>query len=179
MKHIAAIGLLVLLLIHMLGQTVSVLCLEQFYKVPQSGTMGEERITLKIPLSIPYGTTWQNETPEGLIRYEGSYYNIVEQRYENDSLYTVMQANLSAREQFFALAEKMQQEFGHDDTKAGNPLQKSVQLFSGAIKHYVTSRQQVIFFLWEIMEKPFPSHTGPSFVASCELTPATPPPDLA
>jgi hypothetical protein len=177
LKHFAAIGLLLLLLIHMLGQAVSVLCLEEFYNTPNSGRMGEERVTLKIPLSIPYGTTWNNDTPEGLIRYEGDYYNIVEQRYENDSLYTVMQANLSAREQFFALADRMQQEFGHEEGKARNPLEKGARIFSGAIKHYMAFSQKVTFFLWEIAERRAPVYDYQVVFTTSELTPATPPPD--
>ena len=177
MKHVAATGFFVLLLIHMLGQTVSVWCLEAFYNTPDSSVLSEERITLKVPLAIPYGTTWNNDTPEGLIHYEGDYYNIVEQRYENDSLYTVMQANLSAREQFFALADRIQQEFGHDVNKTGNPLEKSSKLFSSAIKHYLSTQRRITFFVWELMEgTPLVSAYALALTAH-ESSPATPPPD--
>ena len=163
----------------MLGQTVSVWCLEAFYNTPESSLLSDERITLKVPLALPYGTTWNNDSPEGLIRYEGDFYNIVEQRYENDSLYTVMQANLSAREQFFALADRIQQEFGHDVNKTGNPLEKSSKVFSTAIKHYLSTQRKVTFFLWDLLEgtpRPYTYHIAwPVYCPS----PATPPPDQA
>jgi hypothetical protein len=177
LKQIAATGFLLLLLIHMLGQTVSVWCLEAFYNTPDSSVLSEERITLKVPLALPYGTAWNNDTPEGLIHYEGDFYNIVEQRYENDSLYTVMQANLSAREQFFALADRIQQEFGHEVNKPGNPLEKSSKVFSSAIKHYLSTQRRVTFFVWDLMEgTPSLSASALAWI-TCEPSPATPPPD--
>ena len=163
----------------MLGQTVSVWCLEAFYNTPESSLLSDERITLKVPLALPYGTTWNNDSPEGLIRYEGDFYNIVEQRYENDSLYTVMQANLSAREQFFALADRIQQEFGHDVNKTGNPLEKSSKVFSTAIKHYLSTQRKVTFFLWDLLEgTPRTSTYHIAWPVYCP-SPATPPPDQA
>lgn len=163
----------------MLGQTVSVWCLEAFYSTPGSSLLSEERITLKVPLALPYGTTWNNDSPEGLIRYEGNFYNIVEQRYENDSLYTVMQANLSAREQFFALADRIQQEFGHDVNKTGNPLEKSSKVFSTAIKHYLSTQRQVTFFLWGLLEGTPQTSTYNIARSAYGPSPATPPPDQA
>lgn len=177
MKHVAATGFFLLLLIHMLGQTVSVWCLEAFYHTPESSLLSDERITLKVPLALPYGTTWSNESPEGLIRYGGDFYNIVEQRYENDSLYTVMQANLSAREQFFALADRIQQEFGHDVNKSGNPLEKSSKLFSSAIKHYLSTRRQVTFFVWDLLEGTLLTPMYAAAASAYGPSPATPPPD--
>lgn len=178
MKQFIAAGLVFLLLLNMLGQSVAVLFIEEIHDTPVSANLGDERVEIKIPLSIPYGTSWQNDDPTGLIRYGDKFYNIVEQRYENDSLYTVMQANLSAREQFFALADKIQQEFGHDKAQAGNPLEKSAKLFSGAIKHYMTTHRQVTFFLWEVvaMKTAFPAYelSYPNF----EPTPVSPPPDF-
>jgi hypothetical protein len=177
LKQVAAIGFFLLLLIHMLGQSVSVWCLEAFYSTPESGQLSDERVTLKVPLAIPYGTTWNNDAPEGLIRYEGDYYNIVEQRYENDSLYTVMQANLSAREQFFALADRIQQAFGHDLNKTGNPLEKSSKIFSTAIKHYLSTQRQVTFYLWDLLEGTPPIDHYAVAWSTYSSSPTTPPPD--
>ncbi len=141
------------MLLNMLGQSAAVWFIEELHENPATTELGEEFVEIKVPLSIPYGTKWQNDNPTGLIRYGDKFYNIVEQRYENDSLYTLMQANLSAREQFFALADKIQQEFGHDQNNDGNPFEKSARLFSTAIKHYMTSDRHVTFFLWEVIEK--------------------------
>ena len=141
--------------------------------------MSEERITLKVPLALPYGTTWNNDSPEGLIRYEGDFYNIVEQRYENDSLYTVMQANLSAREHFFALADRIQQEFGHDVNKTGNPLEKSSKVFSAAIKHYLSTQRRVTFFVWDLLEGTPRASSYSVAWSAYGPSPATPPPDQA
>jgi hypothetical protein len=177
MKQIIATGFVVLLLLNVLGQSVAVLFIEEIHNTPVSANLGDEWVEITIPLSIPYGTSWENDEPSGLIRYEDKFYNIVEQRYENDSLYTVMQANLSAREQFFALADKIQQEFGHDKTQAGNPFEKSAKLFSSAIKHYMISGCQVTFFLWEVVG---PRTTFADYALAYqnfEPSPVSPPPD--
>lgn len=175
MKRILAIGFLFLLLLNMLGQSVAVWFIEELHENPTTEQLGEEFVEIKIPLSIPYGTNWQNDDPTGLIRYGDKFYNIIEQRYENDSLYTLMQANLSAREQFFALADKIQQEFGHD--QATNPLERSVKLFSTAIKHYMASDRRVTFFIWEVMRESTPVPAYHDLLSFFELSPVSPPPD--
>ncbi|MBU1822854.1 MAG: hypothetical protein KKG00_15270 [Bacteroidetes bacterium] len=178
MKQILATGFLFLLLLNMLGQSVAVWFIEEMHNNPTSEQLGDELVEIKIPLSIPYGSSWQNDDPSGLIRYGDKFYNIVEQRYENDSLYTLMQANLSAREQFFALADQIQQEFGHDQNHEGNPFERSAKLFSTAIKHYMTSDRQVTFFLWEVMGKNPISPAYQALFSSYEPSPVSPPPDF-
>ncbi len=178
MKQIVATGCFFLLLLNMLGQSMTVWFIEELHENPATHHLGEELVEIKIPLSIPYGTNWQNDAPSGLIRYGDAFYNIMEQRYENDSLYTLMQANLSAREQFFALADRIQQEFGHD-TQADGPMQKGVKLFSSAFKHYLSVGNLVTFFVWELL--PQVSHAGliSACFSSLSLSPLTPPPDAA
>lgn len=179
MKRILATGFFFLLLLNMLGQSVAVWFIEEMHTTPTEEQLGEEFVEITIPLSIPYGTQWQNDAPSGLIRYGDKFYNIVEQRYENDSLYTLMQANLSAREQFFALADQIQQEFGHDQDKAGSPLERSAKLFSTAIKHYMTSDRQVTFFLWEVVGNNIALPAYRAILSSYEPSPVSPPPDFA
>ena len=177
MKALLATGLLLLLLLNILGQSVAVLCIEEMYRTSDKGTMGDEWVVLKVPLSIPYGTTWQNDNPSGLIQYNGNFYNIVEQRYENDSLYTVLRSNLSAREQFFAIADQIQQQLGQDTDK-GNPVERTAKLLAGALKHYLPTHYHVTLFWWELLPEHSPVPAYQSLVASSDSTPSSPPPEL-
>jgi hypothetical protein len=178
LKRLLAIGFFLLLLLNILGQSVAVLCIEEMYQTSDRGTLGDDWVVLKVPLSIPYGTSWQNDEPSGLIQYKGNFYNIVEQRYENDSLYTVMRSNLSAREQFFAIADQLQQQLGQDSEKS-NPVEKSAKLLSGALKHYLPTQYHVTLFWWEQVPENAPVPTFQAFVPSSLATPSTPPPELA
>jgi hypothetical protein len=54
-----------------------------------------------MPVSLPYATAWEDTSgKEGLIQHGDHFYNIVEQRYQNDTLYTTLKTNISAREHF-------------------------------------------------------------------------------
>ncbi|WP_207504376.1 hypothetical protein [Telluribacter humicola] len=177
MKQLLSIGLLLLLLLNILGQSVAVLCIEEMYSTSDKGRLGDEWVVLKVPLSIPYGTAWQNDDPSGLIQYNGNFYNIVEQRYENDSLYTVLRSNLSAREQFFAIADQLQQQLGQD-TEKSNPVEKTAKLLSGALKHYLPAKYNVTLFWWELAPENSLVPATQSLVASSVSTPLSPPPEL-
>jgi hypothetical protein len=177
-KQLAAIGFLLLLLLNMLGQSVAVLWVEEMHQTAGQSTMGDDWVVLKVPLSIPYGTAWQNDEPEGLIQYQGGFYNIVEQRYENDSLYTVMRSNLSAREQFFAIADQIQQQLGQD-TPRGTAGERTAKLLSGTLKHYLPTHYEVTLFWWELVPPSTPLPHHPHLVPSTFTTPTSPPPEWA
>ncbi|GAB2786309.1 hypothetical protein GCM10027275_33460 [Rhabdobacter roseus] len=174
MKPLFALGLLLLLLLHLLGQSVAILGLEEKYPVATANDSGDEYLLLKVPLSLPYVAAWQNDDPAGLVQYEGNFYNIVEQRYQNDSLYTVLRSNLTARDQFMALAEQIQQQL-HQDTES-TPASQTLKVFAGFCKNYLSTRRVLTFFWWECL----PERTKYPRVATTLLAsdhcPATPPP---
>lgn len=174
MKPLLALGLFLLLLLHVLGQSVAILGLEEKYPVATTHDSGEEYLVLKVPLSLPYVATWQNDDPTGLVQYQGNFYNIVEQRYQNDSLYTVLRSNLTARDQFCALAEQIQQQL--QQNAEGTSSSQALKVLAGFCKNYLPTQRVLTFFWWEHQtEKITYPGLAPTLLAS-EHRPATPPP---
>lgn len=78
----------------------------------------DEWVVVKMPISLPYTASWQNNTgQDGLIRMGDQFYNITHQTYKNDTLYTVLKTNIGARERFFALADEIKQILDKDAAK--------------------------------------------------------------
>jgi hypothetical protein len=82
--------------------------MEDSYTTASKIVAEDEWMVVKLPVSLPYATNWEDtEGKEGLIQHGDQFYNIVEQRYQNDTLYTTLKTNISAREKFFSLVEEM------------------------------------------------------------------------
>lgn len=80
---------------------------ESHYPAASPVMQGDEWVVVKMPISLPYTANWQNQGGvEGLVRMKGQFYNVTQQRYENDTLYTVLKTNLGAREHFLRLPTK-------------------------------------------------------------------------
>jgi len=108
LKSLGALLLVGLLLCHWLGLTVAVHRFEDAYRQASPLTANDEWLEVKVPLAIPYAQPWANpEGQEGLLEVNGHFYNITEQRYENDTLYTTLKTNLGAREQFSQLSDQI------------------------------------------------------------------------
>ena len=174
MKPLLALGLFLLLLLHLLGQSVAILSLEEKYPVSTTDDSGEDYLVLKVPLSLPYVAAWQNDDPTGLVQYEGNFYNIVEQRYQNDSLYTVLRSNLTARDQFCALAEQIQQQL-QQDTKSASSSQ-TLKVLAGFCKNYLPTRRVLTFFWWEQKTEKIAYPGRATTLLASDHRPATPPP---
>ena len=133
---------LLLLLIYHTGRVWSVLFyFESNFPTASPVIRGDEWRVVKMPISLPYTPNWQiSEGREGLMRVGDQFYNITQQRYENDTLYTVLKTNLGAREHFFALADEIKQVI---DTKAThkdaskNPLEQLLKSLNQCAKVYL------------------------------------------
>ncbi|HOY03878.1 MAG TPA: hypothetical protein PLO67_00675 [Saprospiraceae bacterium] len=65
----------------------------------------DEQIVIKVHASLPYTGNWEESDPEQKCFKVGEeFYNVVERRYENDTLYFTLQRNLNARDKFDALS---------------------------------------------------------------------------
>ena len=179
MKSFTAIGFLLLLLYQLIGLPLAVLTFEQSYEsaTPVLETDGWK--VIKLPLSLPYTDSWDNPDGQaGLVRDGDEFYNIVHQRYANDTLYTVLKTNQNARERFFDLADQLQQ-FDADEDAAQSPLSRLLKLLKERLTTYL------IPSVWHLVE-PVPAHTsaeanyaGLQLVSYLtDLTPASPPPEL-
>ncbi|MCA0237289.1 MAG: hypothetical protein LCH81_12975 [Bacteroidetes bacterium] len=64
-----------------------------------------DQITIKVHASLPYTGNWEETDPvQKCIKVGDEFYNVVERRYENDTLYFTLQRNLNARDRFDALS---------------------------------------------------------------------------
>ncbi len=174
MFRLASILLLSLLLYHTFRATVTLYFLEQFH-LTADATLGEDEfVVVKLPISLPYTNTWEQSSAEGLIQHEDQFYNITGQRYANDTLYTTLKTNISAREKFFSLVEEMN---SLSNSKAADNTQTSsiLKLLGQLANVYLTSsfvfnNTSFIEFLAgsfnsypssNILLKDYPVHTPP------------------
>lgn len=110
MRSVVSISLLMLLFYHTGRVWVVLACFENSFPTASPVMGGDEWMTVRTPISLPYASAWQDrEAREGLVRVKDQFYNVTQQRYENDTLYTVLKTNLGAREHFFALADEIKQ----------------------------------------------------------------------
>ena len=89
---------------------LAVFTLEDTYESATPVSKNDHWKLIKLPLSLPYVSHWENEDGKaGLIQDGKEFYNVVHQRYENDTLYTLLKTNQNAKERFFELVDQLQQ----------------------------------------------------------------------
>ncbi len=139
MKKLTAIGLLILLLYNMFGLTVAVLFFEDNFQTASPVREDDEWQTVKMHLpTLPYNTTWENKDgQEGLIRHGDDFYNVTEQRHENDTLYVTLKTNQHARDRFFELANMIQEITDQSADSPESPLSKVIKLLNDLLKVYL------------------------------------------
>ncbi|GAB4035177.1 hypothetical protein [Spirosoma gilvum] len=138
MKTLTAIGFFVLLLYHWIGLPLAVITFEQGYESAAPISANDRWKVVKLPISLPYTSGWENaDGHEGLIQEGDEFYNIVHQRYANDTLYTVLKTNQNAKERFFDLAEQLQEMGGDDQALPKTPLGRLLKLLSERLTVYL------------------------------------------
>lgn len=138
MKSLPAIGFLVLLLYHLIGLPLAVLTFEESYESATQVSAEDEWKVVKLPISLPYTSAWQNpDGQEGLVQDGDEFYNIVHQEYANDTLYTLLKTNQNAKERFVELAEQWQLN-SDEQTPAKSPLSKLLKLLKARLKTYLS-----------------------------------------
>ncbi len=121
-----------------MAHAVAVLIFEKDFSEFSSETNIGENHVLKISIpTLPYTSHWESSDEiEQLVKNGDDFYNISNQRIENDTLYISLSENISARDRFFELAEKMMtlaQGASHPAEKSG----KLIQLLSHLVKNYL------------------------------------------
>ncbi|MEZ4901139.1 MAG: hypothetical protein R2822_04955 [Spirosomataceae bacterium] len=141
MKKLTAIGLLILLLYNMFGLTVAVLFFEDDYQTASAISENDDWQTVKMHLpTLPYNTSWENtDGQEGLIRQGNDFYNITEQRHENDTLYVTLKSNQNARDRFFELANMIQEITNQSTDSSESPFSKAIKHLSDLLKIYLSN----------------------------------------
>ena len=137
MKSLTAIGFLILLLYQLIVLPLAVLTFEQSYESAAPVSLGDEWKIVKLPISLPYTDAWENpDGQEGLVRDGNDFYNIVNQHYANDTLYTLLKTNQNARERFFDLADQLQQ-YDTDQAAAPSPVSRLLKLLKDRLTTYL------------------------------------------
>jgi len=128
---------LFILLYQLIGLPLAVLTFERSFDSPTLASESDEYMVVKLPISLPYTNSWDNpDGQDGLIRDGDSFYNVVHQRYVNDTLYTVLKTNQNARDRFFDLADQMQQ-LDTEQPAAKSPLSRLLKLLQERITTYL------------------------------------------
>ena len=182
MKKLIAIGLLSLLLYNMFGLTVAVLLFENDFQTASPISQNDKWQTVKMHLpTLPYNTTWENkEGQEGLIRDGNEFYNVTEQRHENDTLYVTLKSNEHARDRFFELANMIQEITDQSADRSESPLGKAVQLLSDLLKVYLpnSSMDWPADCVVELQPKQLYNTPNQALLQTTQLL-HSPPPELA
>lgn len=177
--RIASILLISLLLYHTFRAVVILYFLEDTHITASHEAEQDEWVIVKLPVSLPYATNWEDtEGKEGLIKHGDQFYNIVEQRYQNDTLYTTLKTNISAREQFFSIIEEMNELLGKtaENSNAKNPYTSLIKLFNQVSTVYIasyfsnTDPRLAYYFTQTVVSYTNTSFLSPSFPVN------TPPP---
>ena len=137
MKALTAVGFLGLLLYQLVGLPLAVLTFEQSYESATPTRLADEWKLVKLPISLPYTNSWENPDGQaGLVRDGDEFYNIVHQRYANDTLYTLLKTNQNARERFFDLADQLQQ-LDTAQKATQSPLSRLLKLLKDRLTTYL------------------------------------------
>ena len=106
----------------------------------------EETVVVKIPINLPYQTDWvSSEEVEGSVRQGDEFYEMKERKVENDTLVTVMVKDRNARENFFDLAQQVNE---HLTDEPGSTPAKS-KLINTLIKEYCAQSSGWVFYIIE------------------------------
>ncbi|MFY7826678.1 MAG: hypothetical protein ACOVQ4_06110 [Flectobacillus sp.] len=95
-------------------------------------------IEIKVHLALPYSGDFANLTKhEGLIEYQGEFYNIIEQHYSNDTLYTKIKTNSTAKQRYQSLADDFSLQFSDNHSGKSTPLKKALELCKSLSSSYL------------------------------------------
>lgn len=141
MKKSLTIVLLVLFLLNVLGYYGFFLGLqfanekEMKALFDDDNFLPEEEITIKVPITIPYGTDSRGFTRvDGEFEHEGEVYRMVKQRYLSDTLYIVCVKDAKSKEIKQALNDYVKSFTDKPSSEKGGT--KTIQNF---IKDYISS----------------------------------------
>ncbi len=184
MKNLVVITMLVLICCKVAEPLLRVVRFEQTTAETTSFVQNENDIfEVKAYLSIPYHSENSTEsiTENNVYQHEGQFYNIVEKRFANDTLYLKLQNNLSARDRFASLTEVVKELSLHKDASSkDSPAKKTTALnLEDLSKVFLPSSAPEIkkcnVFYSESLPKGQPWDVTP-FLTSAYLSIVSPPP---
>lgn len=167
----------------MFGLTVAVLFFENGYQTASPIREDDKWQTVKMHLpTLPYNTTWQNtDGQDGLIRHGDDFYNVTEQRHENDTLYVTLKTNQHARDRFFELANMIQEITDQSTDSPESPLSKALKLLNDLLKVYLpnTAMEWPTEYVADRLTSPQKYTVPNQSLLQTEQSLHSPPPELA
>ncbi len=104
----------------------------------------EETVVVKIPINLPYQTDWVSaEEVDGSVRQGDEFYEMKSRKVENDTLVTVMVKDRNARENFFDLAEQVNEHL--TDEPGSTPVK--TKLINTLVKEYCAKSSGWVFYI--------------------------------
>jgi hypothetical protein len=104
----------------------------------------EETVVVKIPINLPYQTDWVSaEEVDGSVRHGDEFYEMKSRKVENDTLVTVMVKDRNARENFFDLAEQVNEHL--TDEPGSTPVK--TKLINTLVKEYCAQSSGWVFYI--------------------------------
>jgi hypothetical protein len=104
----------------------------------------EETVVVKIPINLPYQIDWVSaEEVDGSVRQGDEFYEMKSRKVENDTLVTVMVKDRNARENFFDLAEQVNEHL--TDEPGSTPVK--TKLINTLVKEYCAQSSGWVFYI--------------------------------
>lgn len=140
MKRAISISFLCLLLYNMFSTSLVLLFFKKNIQQASPISKNDGWIEIKMPIALPYSGDFANLTKhEGLIEYQGEFYNIIEQHYSNDTLYTKIKTNNKAKQKYQSLSDDFSLQFSDNHSSKSTPLKKALELCKSLSSSYLQS----------------------------------------
>ncbi len=150
----------------------------QVEALPLERADDEQLRELKFYCPLPYTSNWENdELITKVFQMDGAFYNTVNRRFENDTLYIKVQLNANAHERFDALSDAINNLSNRDDSQQQDKSPK-VSL-NDFLKNYIgTARPEIVrYACFFYASSPSPNWHYSSFMANHHMDLWSPPPE--
>lgn len=145
MKKLISLSFLCLLLYNMFSTGIALMFFKDDFSQATEASHEDQWIEVKVAVSLPYTADFVNTAPQGkLFEYKGEFYNIVEQRYQNDTLITKIKTNQKAKKRFESLADEALSQVDKSENQSQSPLKKALSLFKNLFSQYLPNEQLTI-----------------------------------
>jgi hypothetical protein len=178
LKRLAATGLLLLLLYHMLGQALAVWADEWRSDRQLADRLSvyhstDDLVEFEIPVPLhQYGATTTEESAGGEFEYGGRFYNIVRQQLRNDTLHLFCYENSEQLQRKTDLSDFIQKNITGDDSNAPQKSGHGVKITPSDYAQRVTG--YLVFVYEDCPTSVSVSHSFP--LSAALLSRPSPPP---
>ncbi len=131
-----------------------------------------QTITFKIPLTLPYPVQNSFERVSGDFEHEGEFYKLVEQKYENDTVYVVCLKNDEGKK-----AVEVANDFVKQSTDQTPSSNQNTKTLTGLLKDYNPVVEEISLTSPEVIAITKPFTSIGSKITNQDLPVPTPPPN--